>query len=375
MGSSHSQAPLTGFQTVSLISSSYLPILFWQLPRFVVQRSGYDAQWALLGSIVMGLIAAILQGYISERFPRLLGPDMAVAIAGPWIGKIIGISYVPGHVMLVSFGVWWTADALKSFFPDTPVVALYLILLLGAFRGAWLGVFALARTASIVYPVVMVGALVTFGLVLLQASDFHVPHVVTSWPSTFDGIYLLMPLFMGINITCMLPPVYRHLKGRSFWYAAMGLLPNCLVLVAVLFACLFNLGWQGTEALSNPVLVVVQLMRMSGFLVERLGILVIIISTSFVLLFAANQIWVVSVLAARACNKSADSYRLFLVPSLLAVVGLMLFFHSTAHKELLFYRIVVPSTWIQLIIVNGILVIVDLARGGARRMRQTGQPG
>ncbi|MFD1673705.1 GerAB/ArcD/ProY family transporter [Alicyclobacillus fodiniaquatilis] len=356
------QNRLSRFQYTAIVSSSYFALLFWEFPRIAVAKARFDALWSVFGVIVVGTIASLIQGLLVERFPNLSGVDIAIKLWGKWLGKLVSIGFLPVHIGLVAFGVWWNADALKDFFPQTPHTGLYVFLLIAACRGAWLGIVPLGRAASIIYPITILGTFITFITILFQTDKYQMPHTVTSWTHTWDGVYALLPIFMGLNIGIMLGP-YRYSTTTSLWYHLVSPILNGIVLMVAFCAVVLNLGWLPAKLLTNPVLVTVQMMRAHGFLVERLGILIIIIATAFVLLFAANQIWFVSVLAARVCEMDPERHRVFVIPATIAVITVMYSFHSIYHKEHLYERFMVDATWIALIALPLAMLVTAWIRG------------
>jgi len=73
---------------------------------------------------------------------------------------------------------------------------------------------------------------------------------------------------------------------------------------------IFNIGWVQTEHVLYPFEAALQLIRIHGGLIERTGILVIVLSTAFTVVFVGNQIWGISRLVGRIFNVPEEKHKL-----------------------------------------------------------------
>ncbi|RIV28169.1 hypothetical protein D2Q93_02770 [Alicyclobacillaceae bacterium I2511] len=206
---------LTGFQTIMIMSSSYLPLIFWSFAQIAVAHAGFDAQWSVLGVLTLGVLIAWIHGSLNERFPNLDGVQMLERLYGKWVGKLYAGLYVPIYLGFISLSLYFFASILKIFFTDTPRSVIVLLVCLVAWRGAWFGISALAQVASIIHSLTLLGTFISFFYILVQSQHWWIPHTITHWNSVWNGTYHLLPLYLGFNFTLMISPNYLHQKKEQ----------------------------------------------------------------------------------------------------------------------------------------------------------------
>ncbi|WAH36489.1 GerAB/ArcD/ProY family transporter [Alicyclobacillus dauci] len=337
---------LSWFQVIAVSSTSYLPLIFWFFPRIAVEHAGLDALWAVLGVVIVGVMTGWVIGLNNERFPNITGADMTRAIWGKWIGTAVDMLYFPVYLSFNALCVFFFVVVLNSFLPNTPLPVLIVVMCLVAARGAWLGIESLARVASIVHPFTWLGIVVIFLVLLFQAHRLWIPHTVTSWTNIINGIYHLYPLYFGFNIVLMLNPYYQHKKRQSVWYPIISAIAGGVIIVIVSLAVILNLGWEATKDISFSLPFAIQLLRLTGSPVERVGILIIIVATAFTVLFVSNAIWGLSTLTARIFNMSDDKYKWFTSPVAILTMIVACSFRSEQQGFQFLDKYLVPLSWV-----------------------------
>ncbi|WP_067622412.1 GerAB/ArcD/ProY family transporter [Alicyclobacillus acidiphilus] len=342
---------LSIMQVIALSSSSYFPVLFWIYPQLAIHYAMLDAQWAVLAVAVLGIGINWLHGKLNDRFPNMTGADSVNLLFGKFVGKLIVCLYVPVYILFLSLSLYFMSNLMKYFFPNTPKYVFIGLLMAASWRGAMGGVESLGRAASIVHSLTFGGLILTFGVVYLQAEHRMIPITLTHPTAVAVSTFHLLPLYLGVDLVLMLSPYYKHLPKKSQWYPVWGAIAGGIVLILVFLSIVANLGWVPTERLSFPVQVVIQLIRIHGFVIERLGIVIIILSVAFVTVFAANHIWALSATLACLFNRSDHDFKPFTYLVVPAVFIVSIIIQNGAQARILVDIVLAPASAVLTILV------------------------
>ncbi|WDL96060.1 GerAB/ArcD/ProY family transporter [Alicyclobacillus sp. ALC3] len=354
---------LSWFQTVELGSSSFLPLAFWVFPRIAVEHAGMDAQWSVFLVIVGAIAIALIHGALNERFPAVTGADMHVLTYGKWLSIPVLIAYEAVYVFFVGMSLFYFVASIQPFYAMTPRWVMAGALCLIAIRMSWHGVESLGRVSAIVHPLTWFGVISVFTVIMLQAKWFWIPHTVTSWHDTFRGAYYLLPLGLGFNLFLILSPYYEHKKNRSIWYPMISAVAGMMAVVIAFFAVILNIGWEGAREVTFTIQYALQLIRMQGWIVERLGILIIIFATAYTVLFVSTHLWGISILTCRILNQSTDGYKRFIIPIAIAIFSVTVWFTDTQQAFKILDKWLVPISWILLLIIPLMTYLCAAIRG------------
>lgn len=342
---------LSAYQAIALFSSSFLPVMFWIYPTVAVHYARLDAQWSLLLTVLIGVLISWVHGRLNDRFPNMTGPDFACLVWGRWMGKLLTSLYVPVYLLFLGVSLYFTVSLMKYFFPFTMRMWLALAMITVAWRGAWCGVEAMGRASAIVHPLTFAGILASFGAILANADQPLIPFAFTSVSQTVSGTYHLLPLYLGMDLILIVNPYYRHRRGKSEWYPVIAAAIGGVVVMLVFLAIVVNLGFTPTERLAYPVQVVIQLIRLRGFLVERLGIVIIILSVAYTTLFLGNHIWALSATIARIVGASDHKFRpftFFVAPTIFAISQIIA---TTMQARDIVTVILAPASWVVVVLI------------------------
>ena len=337
--------------------------MFWTFPRTAVKYAGMDAQWSVLLLVVAAFGVSLIHALLNERFPTMTGPDMLVATLGKWLAKPILFGYLVAYVFFVGVSLFLFVASMQPYYSLTPRWAMVGALCLVAFRMSWHGVESLGRVAAIVHPLTWLGVVSIFTTVIFQAKSFWLPPTVTSWGDTFRGAYYLLPIGLGFNLILMLSPYYEHKRCRSIWYPVISALAGALAVVVTFFAVILNIGWEGARDITFTVPYALQLISHKGWIVERVGILIIIFATAYTVLFASIHIWGMSALTARVFQQKDDDYRRFVIPLVMLVFAIATGFRDNQQAFDVLEQWLVPVSWVLLIAVPLMAYGLALVRG------------
>ena len=177
------------------------------------------------------------------------------------------------------------------------------------------------------------------------------------------GAYYLLPIGLGFNFFLMLSPYYEHRRCRSIWYPVISAAAGMLAVLLAFFAIILNIGWEGARDISFTIQYALQLIRHQGWIVERVGILIIIFATAYTVLFVSTHLWGISTLTARILNQRDDHYRRFIIPVVMLVFGIAIWFRDNQQAFDILDQWMVPISWVLLLAIPLFTYLVAAVRG------------
>ncbi|MCL6637013.1 MAG: spore germination protein [Alicyclobacillus sp.] len=336
---------LSGVQVILLTASSFLPLTYFFFPRSAIQAAGTDSLWSLVLLLLVGLAIAWLHGDINERFAESPGTDVPVALYGRWWGKLMAGLYLPLYILFVSLVLTFFAQIMRQFLPNTPNAAIIMAMSLSSLVGAWYGVEALGRVATVIYPLTFFGIFTTLLFVWMRYPTLPMTYLPTSPKAIASGVYHLLPIYFGLSLVLMLSPYYRHEPGKTHWYPVLSMGLNGVLMVLNFLVTLSLLGYEATMRLTFTLPFVIKLLELSGFLIERVGVSAMILATTFTLVFISNHMWALSTHTARLCNLSDDAYNRFVPVIAVAITAVALAIPSEEAGFWLLDHVLVPASW------------------------------
>lgn len=358
----HQRLTLSWFQAIEIGSASFLPLMFWFFPRIAVQTAGTDALWAVVAVLMVGVAVALLIGLLNERFPNMTGADVAKLVWTPWLGAPALVLYFAVYSMFTSMSLYFFVAVIRQFLPNTPMLVLMSSLALVSFSGAWYGVEALARVAAVVHPMTWLGLGAIFTTAVLQIHEFGIVTKPVSIGQIMNGTYHLLPLFLGINYIRMIAPFYKHIRG-SLWYPVASSAVGSIAVLLTFVVTVMILGDAATAHLTFTLPFVLRLITLHGWLIERVGIFVIIFATAFTTLFISNHFWALSSLAAHIVGLTEDVHRDFVPAIAVMILAEAMWFQNEDMAFQLLDKFMVPASWVTLIIIPLAVYLTAVFRG------------
>ncbi len=282
-------------QFAIVMAVGYIALCLFEFPRVLVTYADRDAIWALLfltltfsGFLFLNLRIAQLRPHepAGASLRYYLGLPGALVARSMRILAHTGLAVV----CLANFGL-----VMKTFFlPQTPPLAIDIAVLAAAVSMAWGGAAGLARTVEIfALPAVVI----TTAIAILTGSEIRYPWAAIP-PGQFhilwilSGSYHTLFLFVGLDIVTDLFPYVlpeqrpRAVRAAHWMFVGMGLW--------FMFGLLITIATTGPFAISHIVWPPVSAMRLAdvrGFLINKLGLLIIVLWGLFVQGFMATRLW------------------------------------------------------------------------------------
>lgn len=346
-----------------MTASSFLPLTFLFFPRIAVEHSGLGAWWAIVGIALVGYVIAWVHSALNERFSTLTGADMALKVFGRWLGSVVLAVYLCAYILFVALCTYFFTDMLAQFMPKTPLGVMYLSIVGVGCIGALYGPEALARVCCIGYPLLLFGNISTLLVIPLRVPASGVSFSWVSWTSVLAGVYYLMPIYLGFNIVLMLSPYYARKPRKSKWmpFISMGL--SQTVMIPTFLVCVMILGYGAITHIEMPVPFVFRLLRLSGFVIERVGVTVIILATFSITLFISNHLWAMATVMARTFRISDHRFHFFILPVCVLCTGIDIMVFNEQEAFQLLNTVLVPMSWLLLLGVPLLMLAVAKVRG------------
>ena len=329
MGSARATRSISAAQFALAIAAGYLALGMFHFPRELVIDAGPEALWAFLldcGAALVGL-------WLWFRVNRLT-PDEPVGasvhryltpVAGYPLNAVTVVVHLALAVLVLANFSW---VMVTFFLPNTPAWAIATAILATALYMAWFDTPVLGRVLqSSFVPAVILS--VSFGLLLLgKITDAYalVPVLPLHVSPILQAAYHSSYIFWGYEITLTLYPFVREGHRRQaerYAYAMMG-----LTFLFYLFGYFLTVGVEGPDLMRQlifPPVSVMRLVDVTAFVINKLGLLIVVFWGLFVLSFESLRIWcVVHDIMALTHLKTMTQYR-----ALALVLGVLVLILST----------------------------------------------
>ncbi len=301
-----------------MLTAAYTAAGLFQFPRELVSKGGPEAVWSFLldcGAAVFGLW---LWFQVNHLYPDEQVGGFVDRIVTPCLGWPLRVMTVVNHTLLA---VWVTVNfglvMITFFLPDTPLWALETLTTIVALYMAWIDTRVLGRTIQVLY--------LPTGILSVLMALLLLPRLTQMWavPPTGDvhltiiamAAYRSFYLFWGYEVTVTLYPFVTHSarkQAERYAYTAM-----------VLACAFFAFGYVLVLGSAGPYLVIaaqwpgvsaMRLITLTSFLINKLGLFVVMLWSLFVFVFVAMRLWCLGQDLRPALHlTSIQSYRWMLV--------------------------------------------------------------
>ena len=257
---------ISAFQMAVIMHSTVLATAILLLPSITAKYAQQDLWMSPIWAAPLGALAIWLAVKLNRMYPKESIVEYSESILGKFAGKIIGLVYVFFLFYANGLIVREYAEFLVgSFLPRTPMIVITGSMVLVAAYAVYNGIEAIARTALVIVPVVIV--LHVFGALLIL-NDLKVEELFPMFekgvlPSLLGGISPLTYLGQFIYITFILPFVRD--QGRSLKWGMWSL---ASVLFIMLLSTLTTMMLFGdlTSRLIYPVMISSRYISIADFL-------------------------------------------------------------------------------------------------------------
>lgn len=279
------------WQMAILMVAGYIGLGIFQFPRELVLDGGADAPYGLVleiagGAGVLWAFLAIGRTVPEERLRKTLTAPGAF---------IVNLFRVVVHLALAADALSNFGQVMRTFFlPGTPVWAIEAAMAGTALYTAWYDTAALARAVQIVVlPTVAISLLITVLVIpemrftwdLAPATHLTVLPIIRA---AYHSAYVIM----GMEVVGMLFGYVR--KQEQTRAVRSALIAYALSSVYFVIGYVITMATEGPYALVQiqwPPVSALRLADVRGLLINKLGLLVVVLFGLFVLSFLAIRFW------------------------------------------------------------------------------------
>ncbi|MHA6481376.1 GerAB/ArcD/ProY family transporter [Paenibacillus sp. strain BS8-2] len=212
------------------------------VPSAVISIARQDGWASMLLAIPVQYAVLLVYLALMKRFPRLSIVQYSEIIAGKWIGKVIGLTFIFFFLTLSMLVLRNLVDFMsKTVLPQTPTWFISATFMFVIIYGVYLGIETIARTGEVLF-IWSLFVLVIITLTLLNQVHFEYfqPVMGEGVMPMLKGLYPVLgfPITECVIITAILPMVAKsereQLRSRIFGAVAMtGGISSLIVMLLI----------------------------------------------------------------------------------------------------------------------------------------------
>ncbi|MCZ8522607.1 MULTISPECIES: GerAB/ArcD/ProY family transporter [Paenibacillus] len=350
------------FVIIAILYTIGDPILV--IPSILAEHAQGDAWLSALLAWAAGLLFLLLFRALQKIYPGQGFTDMCESALGrTWGGFAAAVALLPFWTLLSSSLLREFSDFMTTqIMPETPIQAIYVIVVAVALYGLSLGLEPLVRSSEILFPWVigLLALLMIFLLPEFKTVNLE-PVLAHGWAPVVKGSYAMLAIpFMEVVTLLMIVPFVKGQKQamRSYAYGVAG---GGAVVVLIIIVALLALGPDITARSTYPTFVMAKKIRIGNFL-ERMEIIITIMWMITIYFKLAITMYALVIGTAKLAR--LKSYRPLLVPfgTLLVILAQIITPNSVEYYD--FTATIWPLYAFSVCIVfPGVLLVAGKVRG------------
>ncbi|MGG3624592.1 GerAB/ArcD/ProY family transporter [Bacillus gobiensis] len=226
-----------------------------------------------------GIVLFFIHYYVMRQYPNLPLTGYARKIFGNYIGWTIGLLYVTYFLYIAARNLREFGDLLiSSTLPNTPALAVNILMILAVCYVLYLGIEVVARSAE-VFIIIMILLGVAGNLAVLFSGyvDFHQlqPFLENGWKPVFTTAFpriIAFPFGEMIVFTMLYPYLNRSEAVKKVWLSAI--ISSGLILSYTTALNIAVLGVENVERSTFPLLSTIGKVNLFDF-IQRLDVIVV----------------------------------------------------------------------------------------------------
>jgi spore germination protein KB len=306
-------------------------ILLFEHGSAIVIPLGVGAKQDVWLAILLGLTFGLLLFFVYYRLYRYY-PDAPLTtyvqdITGPWIGKVLALTYIVYFLYIASRVLRDFGEMLLTFaYPETPLFILNAIMMLTVMYGVYKGIEVVARTGELFLTLLYLLAVSGFILVISAGLvDIHrlQPVLEEGWKRVWKVVFtetLYIPFGEMIVFTMLFP--YMNNPEKVKQAAITGMVLSGLNLAIIMTINVTVLGVDAVARSTFPLLDTIRRIRVANFL-ERLDVF-------FMIALIIGGFFKISIFFYAAVTGTANLFRIQNHQRLVYPLGLLVLLLSIA---------------------------------------------
>lgn len=244
------------------------------IPRMVVQTAKNDAWLSIIISTILSIILSIFLVKLCSKYPHSTFIELTSAITGKFFGKILCLLYCffffQSSVHLIYLVTFYVNII---YFPETPAIALTIMLIILILINNYYGLGVMCRFNELISPIIIIGILFSIILSIPNMDLSNILPVLDQGikPVINASIPLMGIPFGEIIIIIILYP-YLNNQNNIYKIVSLTILSIGLIFLAIVFTALFVLDINEIEINYFTTYEIVRLVNI-GEIIQRVDAL------------------------------------------------------------------------------------------------------
>lgn len=343
-------------EAVVLLAISMSARIFLHYPAYLTETGGPAAWLTPIGGGLVALLGVLIMGRLLAKSPDKTVVQITEEALGPYLGTAVNFIYIIFFISVAAlFAREFSEAMLIAALPFTPISIVILGFLTVSILGAYLGLEAMARTARLTYPFIVIGITILLASLYPYWNFHNIFPILGNGPynvfvlGTFSTAAVTEVILAGVIVQSM----GGHSKINSIGIR-MVLLSFFFLLLMLLFTT-FTHNWRISSEFSLPFYRLARTIYLGRFF-QRIEAIYIIVWGFIGLLKIALTIYAASVTMAGSLK--LPDYRPLIWP-----LGMVVFIGSLLPVDM--PRVVEldgaylrPGAWLPNYIIPVILLLV-----------------
>jgi len=266
--------------------------MFLDYPSYVSAK-GMEATWMepLLSGIGTLILFLIVEAVLSRRFPGMDIIEVCKITFGRFAAILIALIFAVYFILVTASVVrQFTENVVTTVLPSTPIIVISILFLLTVGYTAYCGLEAIARTALIVLPVLIVGV---FLICFFTMNWWQPQQLLPIWgagrKSIIWGSIKYASIFSNILLLCIIYPHLHQVKSLRK-VGVTSIVSSTLLLTAFLLAYHMVFPAIQTDKVSFPMYQLARMIYLGRF-IQRLESLFIFLWVAAAVIKMAICLW------------------------------------------------------------------------------------
>ncbi len=323
---------ISTYQAATLLTITMLATSILLVPSNVASEAGRDAWLSFILGTLLGMLTALLAAALAQKHGNAGFHAIAEKVMGSLPGKLLGLLYLAFYLLLTASLIREFASFMATaFMPLTPISVFVLLFTVSCICTAYLGLEVIARLSEIVLPVIVFFLLL---ILFLQSDQYELsallPLLRTPPENILRGAFVFWGWSGQVFFLLLLYP-YLEKPGQALKASLIAVSIVGFFLTAGAFSLETVLQYPLTERTVFALLAFVRLINLTGFLLERVDAVVIVIWVAGAFVKASFMLHITSISLAQVFGVTESRHFLLPLAALNSALSIFLFESS---KEL-----------------------------------------
>lgn len=269
---------LLPIQIFTLTASTTIGVSILFLQRDLVEIAGRDAWISMLLGGLVAILAGLMIYYLARYYKNLDLPEMALAAAGPILGRILLLPLTFYVLLDAGLTIRVFAQALTLFLLDrTPVIIITGLIIIVMVSVVVRGINAIAGVIDLLFPFFIFSMLLLIAMAVTEANLINLKPVL--YKSSGPVLQATLPAYSALLGYGSIAYVMRYVPQPQKvlrWFLG-GIVLSVLLFTLLTVESIAVFGTTETGFLMFPILFLTKAIEVQAAFVERLEAFMVLI--------------------------------------------------------------------------------------------------